>query len=183
VLLTHSPAPNPAPYTDPRRTAALSPRLLAVIALDFASSTTFAPAAPPRPDERFFERVHLGPHFDIWLIRWGAGSATALHDHGGAAGAFVVVEGNLVEYVPNPAGTGPRLRRDLAALDSRPMAASHIHTVANEAPEPATSVHVYSPPLASMQHYDESPENGAPSPRVREIVDHGTLPARVPNDR
>ena len=175
-------AQNPIQHAERQAAAPLSPRLLAVVALDFASTTTFTPQALPGTAERFFERVHLGSHFDIWVIRWGARSGTALHDHGGSAGAFVVVEGSLVEYIPNPAGSGRRLRRDLGPVDSRPMAASHIHTVANEAQVPATSVHVYSPPLVSMQHYDESAERGAPHPRFREIVDEGTLPDRGPND-
>ena len=179
-MLARPSAPNPI-HEEPR--APLSPRLLAVIALDYASSATFPRAELPAPEERIFERVHLGPHFDIWLIRWGSASSTALHDHGGSAGAFVVVEGRLVEYMPNPAGSGRRLRRDLRSLDSRPMSPSHIHTVVNEAQTPATSVHVYSPPLVLMQHYDESPKPGAPLPRFREVVDHGTLPARDPIDR
>jgi predicted metal-dependent enzyme (double-stranded beta helix superfamily) len=157
--------------------------MLATIALDVATTTNFGPASLPGPDERWYERLRVGPHFDIWLIRWGAGSRTAVHDHGGSAGAFVVVEGRLVEYMPNPAGTGRRLRRDFRALDSRPMAASHIHTVVNESDAPATSVHVYSPPLVAMQHYDDSPGTGAPRPGFREIVDHGTLPARDAVDR
>jgi hypothetical protein len=177
-LLTRISPPEPTPRIPPDQTVALSPRLLAAIALDFATTTTFGPASLPMPGERSSERVHAGPQFDIWLIRWGTGSRTALHDHGGSAGAFVVVDGLLVEYMPNPAGTARRLRRDYRALDSRPMAASHIHTVVNESAAPATSVHVYSPPLVAMQHYDESPGTGAPQPRLREIVDHGTLPAR-----
>jgi hypothetical protein len=108
----------------------------------------------------------------------GAGSRTAVHDHGGSAGAFVVVEGHLVEYMPNPAGTGRRLRREFRALDSRPMAGSHIHTVVNESQSPATSVHAYSPPLVAMQHYDESAGTGEPRPRFREVVADGTLPVR-----
>jgi hypothetical protein len=183
VLLAPTPASNTLPKHQPEGTAALSPRLLAVIALDYAASATLSRVSPPGPDERLFERVHLGPHFDIWLIRWGAGSGTALHDHGGSAGAFVVVDGRLVEHMPNPAGSGRRLRRDLRPLDSRPMSPSHIHTVANESPTPAASVHVYSPPLVAMQHYDESPATGTPQPRFREVVDHSTLPMRDPIDR
>ena len=165
--------PNPTDALTP-----LPPQLLARIALDFATTATLGPASLPAPGERSFERVNIGPHFDIWVIRWGAASATALHDHGGSAGAFVVVEGRLVEYTPNPAGSGRRLRRDFRALDTRPMAASHIHTVVNETQAPATSVHLYSPPLVAMQHYDESPGIGAPHPRFREIVHDGTLPLR-----
>lgn len=181
MLLAPTPPTNPH-HTEADATAALSPRLLAAIALDYAAVAKFPGTVPPAPDERFFERVHLGPHFDIWVIRWGAGSRTPLHDHGGAAGAFVVVDGRLVEYMPNPAGAGRRLRRDLHALDSRPMAASHIHTVVNESPAPATSVHVYSPPLVAMQHYEEAAGTRAPLPGFREIVHGSTLPARDPID-
>jgi hypothetical protein len=177
------PAPDSHPHTATQTAAALSPHLLAAIALDFASSATFSPGTAPARGERYFERVNLGSHFDIWLIRWGADSGTSLHDHGGSAGAFVVVEGRLVEYMPNPAGTGRRLRRELHPLDSRPMAPGHIHTVVNEAPANAASVHVYSPPLVSMRQYEEAPSAVAPQPRLRGLVDHDTLPANDPNDR
>jgi hypothetical protein len=80
-----------------------------------------------------------------------------------------------------------RPRRFRATLGPRPMSGSmsgsHIHTVVNEAPTAATSVHVYSPPLVSIRHYDESPEMGTPLPGYREIVDHGTLRTRDPIDR
>jgi hypothetical protein len=45
------------------------------------------------------------------------------------------------------------------SLDDRPMSPSHIHEIANESDTVATSVHVYSPPLATMHHFDFSPES------------------------
>lgn len=84
----------------------------------------------------------------------GAGSGTALHDHGDSAGALYVVTGELVEHRPNPAGRGRPLRRVLRELDDRPMPPSHIHEVANESGTVAASIHVYSPPLEAMCHFD-----------------------------
>ena len=49
--------------------------------------------------ERTWVRVEHGEDADIWLITWPAGSSTGWHDHGSASGAFVVLEGQLTEYV------------------------------------------------------------------------------------
>ena len=97
-----------------------------------------------------------------------------MHDHGGSAGAIYVVEGELVEHRPNPAGVGRPLRRALRALDHRPMAASHVHAVANESSGAAASVHVYSPPLETMHHYELTDDAGLRTVR-REIVEAGTV--------
>jgi hypothetical protein len=132
----------------------LPPRLLSAIAIDFAFSARLDTVAEPGAGEREYARVHRSATHDIWLIRWGPGSRTALHDHGGSAGALYVVAGDLVEHRPNPAGVGRPLRRVLRQLDHRPMSASHVHEVANESGIAAASVHVYSPPLETMQHYE-----------------------------
>ena len=89
---------------------------------------------------------------------------------GDSAGALYVVDGELVEQRPNPAGLGRPLRRVLRALDDRPMAPSHIHAVANESDTVATSVHVYSPPLAAMHHFDFTPDSELRMIR-REVID------------
>jgi Cysteine dioxygenase type I len=163
----------PAARLDFDRTGPLPPRLLAAIAVDYASTSLLPAIDTPRSGERAFERVHLAPGYDIWLIEWGAGSGTVLHDHGGSTGALVVVAGALVEHVPNPAGVGRILRHELRAPHSRAMSATHVHAVVNETGEIATSIHAYSPPLSSMQHYDAT--NGGTRAQYREIVDPGTL--------
>jgi hypothetical protein len=109
----------------------------------------------PRPGERASERVFRSSTYDIWLIRWGTGSRTALHDHGGSAGALYVVAGELVEHRPSPTVSGRPLRRRLRELDHNPMSRSHVHEIANESVREAASIHVYSPPLVSMNHYEE----------------------------
>jgi predicted metal-dependent enzyme (double-stranded beta helix superfamily) len=154
----------------------LPPRLLAAIAIDYAFAVDFDVVEQPLPGERTFVRVHHSAMHDIWLIRWGIGSRTALHDHGGSAGALYVVDGELVEQRPNPAGVGRALRRELHALDHRPMSATHVHEVANESTNLAASIHVYSPPLEVMHHYE--PVGDSPFRVIRrEVIDVDTLGA------
>ena len=176
IVETLAPAPWPAPLdTDvPDTDVPLLPRLLAAIAIDFASFATGTRLEEPRVGERTFERVHVAATHDIWLIRWAEGSRTALHDHGGSTGAFYVVNGDLVEHRPNPAGRSWSLRHELAAGEYRMMNAAHVHAVANESRTTATSVHVYSPPLTTMQHFETTADAGLTVVH-REIVEAGTL--------
>jgi hypothetical protein len=96
-------------------------RPLAAIAVDYSSSARLEEVPGPPPGERTSARVHRSTTYDIWLIRWGAGSQTVLHDHGGSAGALYVVEGDLIEHHPHPAGFARPLRRELRERDHRPM--------------------------------------------------------------
>jgi hypothetical protein len=96
-------------------------RLLAAIAVDYSLSASFEVVASPRPGERTSARVLHSATHDIWLIRWGAGSRTVLHDHGGSAGVLYIAAGDLVERRPNPAGFARPLRRELRERDHRPM--------------------------------------------------------------
>jgi predicted metal-dependent enzyme (double-stranded beta helix superfamily) len=105
------------------------------------------------PAERWYERLLVTDHLEVWLIGWTPGQGTPLHDHGDAAGAMAVAEGALLEEVyGNP---GPELRRTVA---HRPGAAlafppDHIHRVRNPGAVNATSVHAYSPPDRPMRVY------------------------------
>jgi Cysteine dioxygenase type I len=74
------------------------------------------------------------------------------HDHGRSAGALLVVEGELVEVVPRAGG--PAVERALGAGPVRHLPVGAVHDVVNRAPEPATSLHAYSPPLSAMTYYD-----------------------------
>ncbi|MDQ1509506.1 MAG: hypothetical protein QOG50_1350 [Actinomycetota bacterium] len=163
-------APFPPARTIINRPVPLPPRLLAALAIKHASVATFDEIAEPLAGERSSARVFCSETHDIWLIRWGAGARTELHDHGESAGALYVVGGELVEHRPNPAGRGRSLRRVLRQLDDRPMAPSHIHEIANESDTVATSVHVYSPPLAAMHHFDFTPDSELRMIR-REVID------------
>ena len=132
----------------------LSPRLLAAIAIDHARGARFDVVAKPRPGERTSARVRFGATHDIWLIRWGPGSETVLHDHGGSAGVLYVAAGRLVEYRPDPARVGRTLRRELRERDHRAMSRAHVYEVSNESAVGAASIHVYSPPLETMGQYE-----------------------------
>jgi hypothetical protein len=152
-------APTLAVRTLPEPVVPLPPRLLSALAIKHASIADFDEIAEPQAGDRTSARVFCSETHDIWLIRWGAGSRTELHDHGDSAGALYVVSGELVEQGPNPAGRGRAVRRVLRALDDRPMLPSHVHEIANWSDTVAASVHVYSPPLATMNHFDVTPDS------------------------
>jgi len=95
--------------------------------------------------------------YEAWVIGWTPGQSVELHDHGDALGALVVTDGELVEIT----GRFHPRRRVLATGTARVMGPGHVHDVLNVGPAPATSVHVYSPPLRTMTFYD--PVDGHPS--------------------
>jgi len=109
-------------------------------------------------ENRWHQRIYRDPRIDIWLISWLPTQATSLHDHGGSAGAFTVIEGELTESVAaGDLGVGPS--RPLVELSRRAgesvgFSRHYIHDVRNVGDRPAVSVHAYSPPLASMTYYD-----------------------------
>ena len=100
--------------------------------------------------ERTWVRVEHGPDADIWLITWPAGSSTGWHDHGSASGAFVVLEGQLTEYV----WTGVATASTLQSPGVREFDGSHIHDVVNHGVRTAVSLHAYAPSLAAMTRYE-----------------------------
>ena len=69
-----------------------------------------------------------------------------------------VPAGRLVEQAVDPQGTGLH-RRVLRTGGVHVFDTGHIHHVANERPEPAVSVHVYSPRLRTMTFYDHRPDS------------------------
>lgn len=102
------------------------------------------------PVDRWYARMFDAPDHEVWLLAWLPGQETDLHDHGGSAGAFVVVSGTLTEQ----AVSGGRLT-DLALPtgSGRRFGAHHVHRVANLGGTPAVSVHVYGPALRTMTRY------------------------------
>jgi predicted metal-dependent enzyme (double-stranded beta helix superfamily) len=109
------------------------------------------PMAHPDLTVRSYELLELTDELEIWAIHWPRGQRLELHDHGGSVGALWVVEGNLEEhYIQSPGTVG---RRTLAAGGGAAFGPTYIHDVVNAEPAPATSVHAYSPPMASMTFY------------------------------
>jgi quercetin dioxygenase-like cupin family protein len=102
------------------------------------------------PTERRFHRVLATEAYEAWVICWPSGEVLDMHDHGGSAGAFSVVSGELDEATFEG---GVKAIRTLAPGDTAAFGASRVHAVANRGDAVATSVHVYSPPLSSMVYY------------------------------
>lgn len=108
--------------------------------------------------ERARVRLLATPVYEVWLLGWTPGQSVGLHDHGGSNGAFVVVDGELVEtFAPDGAHPSARrlAQRTIAAGGMGTIAAGAAHDVANRSHDLATSLHVYSRPLRSMGFYDD----------------------------
>ena len=130
----------------------LDDTLLEQIAAGIAAAPLWQGQIEHDPLVRPSIRLVVTESYEVWLIGWSPGQSVELHDHGDAAGAFVVVEGELVEVVVD---ADRNLRRNvIAAGGSRSVPVGEIHDVLNLSEATATSIHVYSPPLSSMTHYD-----------------------------
>ncbi len=105
------------------------------------------------PDRRWFMRLFRTPETEAWLLGWTTSQAVELHDHGGSAGAVVVVDGELTELVPtgDPPTSLQTVRWRRGSMHA--FGASHVHDLGNRDRAPATSIHVYSPPLSTMTFY------------------------------
>jgi mannose-6-phosphate isomerase-like protein (cupin superfamily) len=101
------------------------------------------------PGLRSWSRVAATDDADAWLIAWGAGSEVAAHDHGGSRGAVRVLRGALTE-ASRDRPTGRWHRRSIRSGQSIEVPTTAVHRVSNLGPAPALSLHVYSPPLATM---------------------------------
>lgn len=107
--------------------------------------------------ERFYRQLYRDPNLDVWLICWTSGQGTGYHDHDRSAGGVCVAEGVLFEdYFQRD--TDGWIREQTNRHEAGSMFhfdASYIHGV-RHAPDggPATSIHVYSPALWRMGHYE-----------------------------
>jgi quercetin dioxygenase-like cupin family protein len=96
-----------------------------------------------------------GSAADAWVITWAPGSGLPRHDHGGAAGAIAVVEGELVELHGATAVGRRRLLRPGSVVS---FGVDHVHEVQNVGRVPAVSLHVYAPGLGTMRFFGDSPK-------------------------
>ncbi|SDZ45562.1 Cysteine dioxygenase type I [Micromonospora pattaloongensis] len=124
---------------------------LLAIARRYAASPARWPVRPRfDPLDRWYARLAERPDHEAWLLTWLPGQGTELHDHGGSAGAFVVLAGTIVEETVRG---GALVGAELATGAGRRFGAHHIHRVANRGTDPAISLHVYAPALRSMTRY------------------------------
>ena len=114
------------------------------------------------PVSRYYARLASEPTYEAWLLTWVPGQGTDWHDHGGSAGAFVVLSGALTEEhaVVSPFAP-PRVQptaRRLTTGTLRSFGRQHVHRVTNHDLEPAVSLHVYAPALVEMNAYERDGE-------------------------
>jgi hypothetical protein len=106
---------------------------------------------------RYYARLAAEPGYEAWLLTWLPGQGTNWHDHGGSAGAFLVLQGSLTEEQAAVRPDGPPrilpAARQLSAGTLRPFGSKHVHKVTNNGFEPAVSLHAYSPGLTEMNDY------------------------------
>jgi quercetin dioxygenase-like cupin family protein len=148
TLLTSPPLDALAP------TAPLSRRQLADIAIGIGRSPLWPGVVIHDPAGRRPVRLLATDAYEVWVIGWLAEQRLSLHDHGDSAGFLTVVEGRLDE-VEIDLETGERLTHPLGRGSIRWLPPGTVHGVANRASAPATSIHVYSPPLTSMTSYTD----------------------------
>lgn len=133
------------------------------------------------PPQRCWQLLAAGPGLEAWAIAWPVGGAIELHDHGGSAGALLVVTGELVETaveaaddVGHRAGGDPVLRvRTVGTGRAVEFDGTHVHDVLNVGPRPALSIHVYRPRLTSMTYFEL--HDGALRPGRTEHFGRGTV--------
>lgn len=113
------------------------------------------------PDARFYHQLYRDPNVDIWLICWLDGQSTGYHDHDRSGGGVTVAQGLLAEdYFERGAdGWIREATRSHPAGGGFSFDSTYIHGVRHAGQGPATSIHVYSPALWRMGHY-EPDENG-----------------------
>jgi Cysteine dioxygenase type I len=104
---------------------------------------------------RWFSRLGEIDGIELWLLSWLPGQGTDLHDHGGAAGAFSVLQGALSEDVVTSVRSHPVMSNRVYATGSvRPFGERHIHRVRNLGDVAAISLHAYEPALRTMTRYE-----------------------------
>lgn len=105
------------------------------------------------PDHRWYARLLHARNVEVWLIGWETGQDTRFHDHGGSSGAFYVASGRLTEEYGNVEGRARLQRRTHRTGRVVPFGPAYVHNLGNSHAEAATSIHAYSPPLATMTYY------------------------------
>lgn len=101
--------------------------------------------------QRIYEELLSDEHVTAWLICWMEDQDTGFHDHDVSAGAVAVVSGIVREE--RLCVEGAPARRTCTTGQSFHFEPADIHRVRHAGPDPAVTLHVYSPPLLRMGAY------------------------------
>jgi hypothetical protein len=123
-----------------------SPAELAAVADRFAAAAgRWRPVLRHDPERPWRVPLLRSDAVEVWLLAWSPGQQLPAHDHGGAAGAFTVVEGTLVEECLDPTIWTTGRRTTFRAGSRSCFGRGHVHVLGNHGPQVATSVHASSP--------------------------------------
>jgi hypothetical protein len=103
-----------------------------------------------RDGDGSFALLWRDEHSEGWLNQWWASRDTGFHDHGGSCVGVHVLAGRALSE--GLAVGGPRRVHEYGAGESFSAPSSGIHRV-DHAPG-AVTIHVYSPPLREIGHYE-----------------------------
>ena len=104
-----------------------------------------------RSGEGSFELLWRDEHSEAWLNTWWEPRDTGFHDHRGSCVGVHVLEGRASSEAL-VVGRGPRRVQTYEAGESFCAPATGIHRVDHE--RGAVTIHVYSPPLREIGHYE-----------------------------
>src|ERR671921_2220324 len=79
------------------------------------------------PTQRWYARLAVTDDHEVWLLTWLPGQGTDLHDHGGSAGAFTVVSGEVTEEIVGRDGS--LTRANYAIGDGHAFGPHHVHRI------------------------------------------------------
>jgi hypothetical protein len=152
MTITHQPPAFPAQAAGSGARQPLSPLALLDLLQDYVTETAeLLPRPPGDLTDRMYELLELTDDLEIWAIHWPKDQGLELHDHGGSVGAVWVIEGALEEHYVGP--DRALAFRTLVAGGGAAFGPTYVHDVVNPHDVPATSVHAYSPPMASMTFF------------------------------
>ena len=144
------------PDVSAARVGTISPMTLVEAARAVARAESYwRPLVRHDPVMRWFVRLYGTADVEAWLLTWTEEQSVELHDHGGSSGAILVVEGTLTEdFSDGPLAPLRRVTWPTGSVHS--FGPSRVHDIRNVTAAPATSIHVYSPPLTTMTFYEQS---------------------------
>jgi Cysteine dioxygenase type I len=160
---------------------ALSPVECAGLAL--AAAEHVDASALDRTGPGSFELLWRNGSSEGWLNTWWEPRDTGFHDHGGSCVGVYVVEGRA-RHETLVIG-GPRRVTEHEAGEAFSLAATGIHRMEHE--RGAVTIHVYSPPLREIGHYEvvsgelqrhagPADEVSPPSPELAQALTPGSYP-------